>query len=153
MDIRLSAHPDGRPQVMGVVNVTPDSFSDGGRFLDTGAARDHALALLDAGADWLDIGGESTRPGADPVSEADELGRVLRVIEAILQAVPEALISIDTMKPAVAHKAINAGAAMWNDVNGLRAEGARELAADLDCLVCPDAHAGRATNHAGQSHL
>ncbi len=136
MDIRLSAHADGRPQVMGVVNVTPDSFSDGGQFFDVTAARDHAFALLDAGADWLDIGGESTRPGAEPVSEGEELDRVLPAIEAVLEAVPEALISIDTMKPAVARQAIGSGATMWNDVNALRAAGALELAASLDCLVC-----------------
>ena len=120
---------------MGVVNVTPDSFSDGGRFLDAGAARDHALALLDAGADWLDVGGESTRPGAEPVTESEELDRVIPVIEAVLAARPDALISIDTMKPGVARAAVRAGAAMWNDVNALRAEGAVEAAAELGCLV------------------
>jgi len=135
MDDRLAPHPDGRPQVMGVVNVTPDSFSDGGRFLDPAAARDHALALLDAGADWLDVGGESTRPGADPVGEGEELDRVLPVIEAILAARPEAKISIDTMKPAVAEAAVRAGAQMWNDVSALAAEGALATAASLECLI------------------
>ena len=120
---------------MGVVNVTPDSFSDGGRFRDSGAARDHALSLLAAGADWLDVGGESTRPGADPVSQAEELDRVLPVIEAILAARPEANISIDTMKPAVAEAAVRAGAQMWNDVSALGAEGALETAARLECCV------------------
>ncbi len=136
MDRFLTPHADGRPQVMGVVNVTPDSFSDGGRFVETDAACDHALALLNAGADWLDIGGESTRPGAEPVSEADELARVIPVIEAIRGARPEARLSIDTMKPGVARAAVRAGAAMWNDVNALRADGARAAAAELDCLVC-----------------
>ncbi len=121
---------------MGVVNVTPDSFSDGGRFLDTDAARDHAMSLLDAGADWLDIGGESTRPGAEPVGEAEEMDRVLPVIEAIRAARPDTLISIDTMKPGVAGAAVGAGASMWNDVNALRADGALETAAELDCLIC-----------------
>jgi dihydropteroate synthase len=121
---------------MGVVNVTPDSFSDGGRFLGAVAACDHALHLLDAGADWLDVGGESTRPGAEPVSQAEELDRVVPVIEAILAERPDARISIDTMKPAVARAAIEAGALMWNDVNALRAEGARETAAALNCQVC-----------------
>ncbi|MCC5995984.1 MAG: dihydropteroate synthase [Oceanicaulis sp.] len=125
-----------RPLVMGVVNVTPDSFSDGGRFIDPEAARDHALALLDDGADWLDIGGESTRPGADPVSETEEMDRVLPVIEAIRAARPDTLISIDTMKPGVAGAAIGAGAAMWNDVNALKAEGALDAAAGLGCRVC-----------------
>ncbi|MCP2680667.1 dihydropteroate synthase [Maricaulaceae bacterium NA33B04] len=136
MDTRLGPHPDGRPLVMGVVNVTPDSFSDGGRFLDADAARDHAMSLLEAGADWLDIGGESTRPGAEPVGEAEEMDRVLPVIEAIRAARPYTLISIDTMKPGVAGAAVGAGASMWNDVNALRAEGALETAAELDCLVC-----------------
>ncbi len=136
MDTRLAPHRDGRPQVMGVVNVTPDSFSDGGQFLDAERACEHALALLDQGADWLDIGGESTRPGADPVSEAEELDRVLPVIEAIRAARPDALVSIDTMKPGVAGAVVGAGASMWNDVNALRAEGAMETAAALDCLVC-----------------
>ncbi|MCP2669667.1 dihydropteroate synthase [Maricaulaceae bacterium EIL42A08] len=136
MDTRLSPHADGRPLVMGVVNVTPDSFSDGGRFLQSEAARDHALSLLDVGADWLDIGGESTRPGAEPVGEAEEMDRVLPVIEAIRAARPDTLISIDTMKPGVAGAAVAAGASMWNDVNALRAEGALETASELDCLVC-----------------
>lgn len=136
MDPIFAPHADGRPQVMGVVNVTPDSFSDGGRFLNAAAACDHALYLLDAGADWLDVGGESTRPGAEPVSEAEELDRVVPVIEAILAKRAGTRISIDTMKPAVARAAINSGALMWNDVNALRAEGARETAAALNCHVC-----------------
>ena len=136
MDHRLQPHADGRPLVMGVVNVTPDSFSDGGRFLTVNAACDHAIALLDAGADWLDIGGESTRPGAEPVSETDELARVIPVIQSVLGARRDARISIDTMKPAVARAAVLAGAQMWNDVNALRAEGALNTAAELNCLVC-----------------
>jgi dihydropteroate synthase len=132
----ITPHADGRPLVMGVVNVTPDSFSDGGKFLDAEVARDHALQLLEDGADWLDIGGESTRPGAEPVSEAEEMDRVMPVIEAVRAARPDACISIDTMKPGVAGAALGAGAAMWNDVNALRAEGAMELAAQLNCLVC-----------------
>lgn len=124
-----------RPRVMGVVNVTPDSFSDGGRFAGLEAACGHALALLDAGADILDIGGESTRPGAAPVSEAEELDRVAPVIEAVRAARPDAVVSIDTMKPAVARAAVAAGAAIWNDVNGLRADGALETAAALGVEV------------------
>ncbi|MBI1263297.1 MAG: dihydropteroate synthase [Alphaproteobacteria bacterium] len=121
---------------MGVVNVTPDSFSDGGRFVAPQAARDHALTLLDQGADWLDIGGESTRPGAEPVGEAEEMDRVLPVIAAIRAARADARVSIDTVKPAVAEAAIQAGAAMWNDVSGLRTDGALEMAARLGCAVC-----------------
>ncbi|PWE16458.1 dihydropteroate synthase [Marinicauda salina] len=128
--------PAGRPAVMGVVNVTPDSFSDGGRFHDAGAAHDHALALLDAGADMLDIGGESTRPGAEPVGEIDELDRVMPVIEAVRAARRDAVISIDTMKPDVAGAAVGAGAAIWNAVDALRGEGALDCAADLGCAVC-----------------
>jgi dihydropteroate synthase len=132
----IRPHADGRPQVMGIVNVTPDSFSDGGRYDTTLAARDHALRLLDQGADCLDIGGESTRPGSEPVSEAQEIDRVLPVIEAIRAERPDAMISIDTMKPEVARQAVHAGAGLWNDVNALRAEGAPETAMELGVPVC-----------------
>ncbi len=105
--------------VMGVVNVTPDSFSDGGRFIDPAAAIDHGLQLVAEGAEILDIGGESTRPGADPVDEAEELRRVMPVIAGLASktAVP---ISIDTMKPAVARAVLAAGAAIVNDVAASR---------------------------------
>lgn len=132
----LRPHSDGRPQVMGIVNVTPDSFSDGGRHASTLAARDHGLALLDAGADCLDVGGESTRPGAEPVSESEELDRVAPVIEAILAERPHTPISIDTMKPGVARAAVHAGASLWNDVNALRADTAPETAMELGVPVC-----------------
>jgi len=100
---------------MGIVNVTPDSFSDGGRFLEGPAAVTHALTLAEAGADILDVGGESTRPGAQPVDEAEELRRVIPVIEQLAQTVRVPL-SIDTTKPAVAHAALAAGASVVNDV-------------------------------------
>jgi dihydropteroate synthase len=103
---------------MGIVNVTPDSFSDGGRFLDAGAAVDHARRLIAEGADVLDIGGESTRPGAAPAEAADEIARVIPVIEA-LRRDSDIPISVDTMKPAVARAAAAAGASMWNDVTAL----------------------------------
>jgi dihydropteroate synthase len=106
------------PVLMGVVNVTPDSFSDGGRHLDPQAAIEHGLGLVDEGASMLDIGGESTRPGASPVDEADELARVLPVIRG-LRARTDAILSIDTMKPAVAHAALSEGASVWNDVTAL----------------------------------
>jgi len=123
-----------RALVMGIVNVTPDSFSDGGQHSDTNAAIAHGRALIAAGADWLDIGGESTRPGAQPVSETDELARVIPVIEALAGAgVP---LSIDTMKPEIARQAVKAGAVMWNDVNALRASGAPKMAAELGCAAC-----------------
>lgn len=101
--------------VMGVVNVTPDSFSDGGKFLPTDAAVAHGLKLADQGAQILDIGGESTRPGAEPVSEPEELRRVMPVIEK-LAGKTKAILSIDTMKPGVARAALAAGASIINDV-------------------------------------
>ncbi len=123
-----------RSLVMGVLNVTPDSFSDGGAFIETATAVEHALTLLDDGADVLDIGGESTRPGAAPVSEADEIARVAPVISAI-RARGDAPISIDTMKPGVARAAVAAGATIWNDVCALREEGALAEAARLRAAV------------------
>ncbi len=116
--------PD-RPLVMGVINVTPDSFSDGGRFVDPAAAVAHGRALLAEGADWLDVGGESTRPGSAPVEEAEELRRVLPVVEAL--AAQGARVSIDTRKPAVARAAVAAGASMLNDVGGANGQVAAEL--------------------------
>ena len=104
---------------MAVVNITPDSFSDGGRFLDGRAAIKHALKLVDEGADILDIGGESTRPGAKPVSEKEELRRVIPIIEKLAKKIKVPL-SIDTMKPAVARAALVAGASMVNDVAASR---------------------------------
>jgi dihydropteroate synthase len=121
-----------RGMIMGIVNVTPDSFSDGGRFLDTGRAVEHALGLISEGADILDIGGESTRPGAEPVAEAEEIRRVIPVIRA-LRAVTQTLISIDTMKASVARAALEAGADIINDVTGLRGDPAMlRVAADSD---------------------
>ena len=131
----MTLHPISRPRVMGIVNVTPDSFSDGGRFLDPAAGLDHALRLVAEGADILDIGGESTRPGATPVSEADELARVVPLTAAI-RARSDVAISIDTMKPAVARAAVAAGATIWNDVAALRfAPEAPDVAAELGCEV------------------
>lgn len=101
--------------VMGIVNVTPDSFADGGQFFDAGKAMAHALEMVAQGAEILDVGGESTRPGAEPVSEAEELRRVVPVIEALARRVPVP-ISVDTVKPAVARAALAAGASLVNDV-------------------------------------
>jgi len=106
---------------MGIVNVTPDSFSDGGRYLDAAAAVDHALELVAQGAEILDIGGESTRPGAAPVGEAEELRRVLPVLEQ-LAGRTRAALSIDTQKPAVARAALGAGASIVNDVGAGHAD-------------------------------
>lgn len=123
----------GGPLVMGILNLTPDSFSDGGAWAGA-AALEHALAMLAAGADIIDVGGESTRPGAAPVGQAEEIARVVPMIQAI-RAASEAAISIDTMKPAVAEAAVNAGADIWNDVAALTAPGALEMAARLDVPV------------------
>lgn len=120
---------------MGVVNVTPDSFYDGGRHSDGQAALAHARRLIADGADRLDVGGESTRPGAEPVSEAEEIARVVPLVEAI-RAESQIPISVDTMKPAVARAAIAAGAGMWNDVTALRhAPESLAVAAELGCDV------------------
>lgn len=108
------------PKIMGILNVTPDSFSDGGTFSTTEKAIERGLALLAAGADILDIGGESTRPGAAQVAAEDELARVLPVIKGILSRNPDATISIDTRKSKVARQAIQAGAVLVNDVSALR---------------------------------
>lgn len=121
-----------RGMIMGIVNVTPDSFSDGGSFLDAGRAVEHGLKLVEEGADILDIGGESTRPGAEPVEEAEELRRVIPVIRT-LRSVTKTLISIDTMKAAVARAALEAGADIINDVTGLRGDPAMSrVAAETD---------------------
>ena len=123
-----------RPLVMGVVNVTPDSFSDGGRYLSQAAAIEHARALVAEGADIIDVGGESTRPGAQPVALADERGRVLPVIEALAgTGIP---VSIDTRKPELMREAIAAGASMVNDIGALEAAGALEAVAASSVGVC-----------------
>ena len=120
---------------MGVVNVTPDSFSDGGQFLDADAAVAHGLSLVAQGADILDIGGESTRPGAAAIGVQDELGRVIPVISA-LRAACDVPISIDTYRPDVARAAMAAGANIWNDVSALSSDPrALATAADLGCPV------------------
>ncbi len=107
------------PLLMGVVNVTPDSFSDGGLFAQQSAAVAHALRLLDEGADWIDVGGESTRPGAMPVDVDAEIARTAGVVAGIRRARPDAIVSIDTTKAAVADAAVAAGARIVNDVSGL----------------------------------
>lgn len=123
------------PRVMGIINVTPDSFSDGGRLDSVEAAVAHGLRLVEQGADILDIGGESTRPGAEPVAEAGEIARVIPVIES-LRARWDGPISIDTMKPEVARAAVAAGATMWNDVTALGfAPDSLATAAELGCEV------------------
>jgi len=124
-----------RPCVMGVLNVTPDSFSDGGDFFGVDRALRHAERMVEAGADILDIGGESTRPGAAPVSVREEIERVVPVIEALSSRV-SVPISIDTSKPEVMRVAVNAGAGMINDVRALRRLGALEAAVEARVPVC-----------------
>jgi dihydropteroate synthase len=123
------------PVVMGVLNVTPDSFSDGGRFLELPRALDHARRMVEEGAALIDVGGESTRPGAGSVSAEQELRRVIPVIERLAAelAVP---VSVDTSKPEVMRAALAAGAAMVNDVAALAAAGAVEAVAASDAAVC-----------------
>jgi len=126
---------------MGIVNVTPDSFSDGGLFLDAGAAIAHAQELVAEGADIVDVGGESTRPGAEPVSEAEELRRVVPVVEGIVASGvvggEGAQVSIDTSKASIARAALGAGASIVNDVSALRADpGMAGLVADSGCECC-----------------
>jgi dihydropteroate synthase len=119
---------------MGVVNVTPDSFSDGGRFFDAKEAIAHARRLAEEGADIVDIGGESTRPGAAPVSEQQELERVLPVLAGLRDLrVP---VSVDSRRPGVMREALKAGASMINDVDALTAAGAMEAVAGAGCAIC-----------------
>ena len=124
-----------RPRIMGVLNVTPDSFSDGGEFIAPEKAMAHAVQMVEEGSAIIDVGGESTRPGAPPVSLEDELQRVIPVIEALHAAVPVP-ISIDTRKPEVMQAAVAAGAGLINDVNALQEPGALEMAASLGVPVC-----------------
>lgn len=120
--------------MMGVVNVTPDSFSDGGRFAEPHKAVEHGLRLLEEGADVLDVGGESTRPGATPLGVEEELRRVIPVIEGLRRERPEAVLSVDTYKAEVARRAVEAGADVVNDVSGLRWDPA--MAEALGSLGC-----------------
>jgi len=123
-----------RPRVMGILNITPDSFVDGGRHFDLDLAVAHARRMLADGADVIDVGGESTRPGAKAVSERTEIARVVPVIEAL--AAENMVVSIDTMKSGVMRAAIAAGASMINDVRALQERGAIEAAAGSGCAVC-----------------
>ncbi len=123
------------PLVMGVVNVTPDSFSDGGRYLQTEQALERALAVAAQGAAAIDLGGESTRPGAEPVSVQEELRRVIPLVQR-LRPLTSIVISVDTSKPEVMRAAVSAGADLINDVYALRVPGAIEAVAKSDCAIC-----------------
>jgi dihydropteroate synthase len=124
-----------RPAVMGVLNITDNSFSDGGRYRSRDAALAHGIAMVEAGARIIDVGGESTRPGADPVPLQEELDRVLPVIEALAARV-DAVVSVDSMKHEVMTAAVAAGAGMVNDVQALRTPGALEAVAATQAAVC-----------------
>ena len=123
-------------KIMGVINVTPDSFSDGGKFLSTDKAVAHALELIKQGAHIIDIGGESTRPGADVVSVSEEIKRVVPVIQILHKLNPKLILSIDSSKPQVMQAAIEVGANFINDVNALQTNGALAVAAQSNVPVC-----------------
>ncbi|MER6936148.1 dihydropteroate synthase [Nocardioides sp. NPDC000441] len=134
-DLAARLQDSGMPLVCGVVNVTPDSFSDGGRFFARSAAVEHALRLVEEGADVIDIGGESTRPGSRRPNEHEELDRVLPVVAEVVERTGCA-VSVDTSRPAVMNAAVDAGAVMVNDVRGLREPGALEAVASRGVTVC-----------------
>ena len=133
--LRLGGLSLERPAVMGILNTTPDSFSDGGRFTAGARALEHARRMAGEGADIIDVGGESTRPGASAVSEQEEIDRVVPVIESIRREL-DVPLSIDTSKPGVMRAAVAAGADMINDVRALRVAGALEAAVELRKPVC-----------------
>jgi dihydropteroate synthase len=126
--------PRGRPAIMGILNVTPDSFSDGGQFLDKDNAVARGLEMAEEGADIIDVGGESTRPGAEPVPSEEELRRILPVIRGLARR--GIAISVDTSKASVAKKALEAGAIAVNDVSALRDPKMAKVCADSKCAVC-----------------
>ena len=135
MQLKLGTHSFAEPVVMGILNVTPDSFSDGGLFTGKQAAINRVRQMITEGAGIIDIGGESTRPGAQAVSIEEELARVIPVIEAV-RSESDIPISVDTSKPKVMTAAVQAGASMINDVRALREPGALETAAELKVPVC-----------------
>ena len=132
----LKRREDGFPRIMGVVNVTPDSFHARSRSSDINHAVETAMKMASEGADWIDIGGESTRPGASPVTIEDELSRVIPAIEAIRSQLPDVCISIDTRRSEVAMQALNSGADMVNDVSAMSDPGMLSVVSELDCPVC-----------------
>ena len=135
MSTREALITPGMTRIMGVLNVTPDSFSDGGQYLDPATAVARARAMVAEGAHIIDVGGESTRPGASPVSAEEEIARVVPVIEALAGEL-DVCISVDTSKARVITAAVNAGASLVNDVRALQEPGALEAAADTDAWVC-----------------
>ena len=132
----LKRREDGFPRIMGVVNVTPDSFHARSRSSNINHAVETAMKMASEGADWIDIGGESTRPGASPVTIEDELSRVIPAIEAIRSQLPDVCISIDTRRSEVAMQALNSGADMVNDVSAMSDPGMLSVVSEHDCPVC-----------------
>ena len=132
----LKRREDGFPRIMGVVNVTPDSFHQRSRSSNSDHAVEAAIKMASEGADWIDIGGESTRPGATPVTIDDELSRVIPAIEAIRSQLPEICISIDTRRSEVAMQALNSGADMVNDVSAISDPEMLSVVSEHDCPVC-----------------
>ena len=132
----LKRREDGFPRIMGVVNVTPDSFHARSRSSDINHSVETAMKMASEGADWIDIGGESTRPGASPVTIEDELSRVIPAIEAIRSQLPDVCISIDTRRSEVAMQALNSGADMVNDVSAMSDPGMLSVVSEHDCPVC-----------------
>ena len=132
----LKRREDGFPRIMGVVNVTPDSFHQRSRSSNSDRAVEAAIKMASEGADWIDIGGESTRPGASPVTIDDELSRVIPAIEAIRSQLPEICISIDTRRSEVAMQALNSGADMVNDVSAISDPEMLSVVSEHDCPVC-----------------
>ena len=132
----LKRREDGFPRIMGVVNVTPDSFHARSRSSDINHAVETAMKMASEGADWIDIGGESTRPGASPVTIEDELSRVIPAIEAIRSQLPDVCISIDSRRSEVAMQALNSGADMVNDVSAMSDPGMLSVVSEHDCPVC-----------------
>ena len=132
----LKCRSDGRPRLMGIVNVTPDSFHANSRVSSVEDAVKRAISMWEDGADWVDIGGESTRPGAKPLDIDEEIARVIPVIEALRDSSPSGLISIDTRRAEVASAALEAGADMINDVSGLRNQEMFDLVINTGCAVC-----------------
>ena len=132
----LNRRGDGFPRIMGVVNVTPDSFHTESRSADTNQAVSVAIRMVADGADWIDVGGESTRPGAKPVTVEDELGRVIPAIERIRVELPEICISVDTRRAEVARRALEFGADMVNDVSAMSDPGMLDVIVEFGCPVC-----------------
>ena len=132
----LKRREDGFPRIMGVVNVTPDSFHARSRSFGINHAVEAAMKMASEGAEWIDIGGESTRPGASPVTIEDELSRVIPAIEAIRSQLPDVCISIDTRRSEVAIQALNSGADMVNDVSAMSDPGMLDVVSEHDCPVC-----------------